>query len=318
MRVRDSERISMQASLVAGVRGFSPDCCARARRNSRGTPTLQAAWLRVDDNTRLQAWQVSGINIPMDWIYLSPHPDDVALSCGGLLWEQAEAGDQPQVWTICAGDPPPGPVSDFAAALQSRWETGPIASQQRRQEDIQSCRLLRSAYRHFPLPDCIYRRDDKDHIFLYTSEESLFGPLDEREAGLVERLTAELAGALPKGAQLVCPLSVGGHVDHRLTRLAAERLGEACWYYADFPYILNDSDQLARFTQTVWGETWFPISAAGMQAWEAAVAAHRSQISTFWPDLAALQAALRAYARQEDGSLQVRLWRASPPAPEYT
>jgi LmbE family N-acetylglucosaminyl deacetylase len=246
----------------------------------------------------------------MDWIYLSPHLDDVALSCGGLLWQQAEAGDRPQVWTICAGDPPPGPLSNFAAALQSRWETGAAASQQRRQEDVQSCRLLRSAYRHFPLPDCVYRRDEKDHTFLYTSEESLFGPLDERETGLVERLSAELAGALPGGAQLVCPLSIGGHVDHRLTRLAAERLGEACWYYADFPYILNHSDKLAQFTQTTWEEIRFPISAAGMQAWEAAVAAHRSQISTFWPDLEAMRTALSAYARQAKGGMAVRLWRS--------
>jgi LmbE family N-acetylglucosaminyl deacetylase len=246
----------------------------------------------------------------MDWIYLSPHPDDVALSCGGLLWEQAKAGDLPQVWTICAGDPPPGPVSNFAAALQGRWGTGAEASQLRRQEDIQSCRLMRSAYRHFPLPDCIYRQDKKGHTFLYTTEESLFGPLDKREARLVERLTAELAEALPGGAQLVCPLSVGGHVDHRLTRLAAERLGTDCWFYADFPYNLDHGDQLAHFTQTAWKETWFPISMAGMQAWEAAVAAHRSQISTFWPDLEAMRAALGAYAQRTDGSLGVRLWRS--------
>jgi LmbE family N-acetylglucosaminyl deacetylase len=252
----------------------------------------------------------------MDWIYLSPHPDDVALSCGGLLWEQAKAGDRPQVWTICAGDPPPGPVSTFAAALQSRWETGAAASQQRRLEDIESCRLMRSAYRHFPLPDCIYRRGEEEGAYLYTTEESLFGPLDERETGLVEWLKAELAQGLPKGAQLVCPLSVGGHVDHRLTRLAAECLGGVPWYYADIPYILDHDDQLAQFMQTAWKETWFSISAAGMEAWEAAAAAHRSQISTFWPDLDSMQVVLRAYAWQEDGSRRVRLWRASPSTPE--
>jgi LmbE family N-acetylglucosaminyl deacetylase len=279
-------------------------------------PPYKQPGSRVDDNTRPQAWQVSGINIRMDWIYLSPHPDDVALSCGGLVWEQAKAGDWPQVWTICAGDPPPGSPSAFAAALHTRWETGRSASQQRRQEDAQSCGLMRAAYRHFPLPDCIYRRSEADGAYLYTSEESLFGPLDEREAGLTERLKSEFTRLLPNGAQLVCPLSVGGHVDHRLTRLAAERLGKALWYYADYPYVVDHSEQLAQFIQAGWEQACFPISEDGMEAWEAAVTAHRTQISTFWPDLDAMRTALRTYARQEDGSLQVRLWRPLRGEPE--
>ena len=214
------------------------------------------------------------------------------------------------MWTICAGDPPPGPLSPFAVALQNRWETGATASQRRRQEDIESCRFLQAEYHHFPLPDCIYRRDQEQSAYLYTSEESLFGPLDKREVGLVERLKEELAKVLPEGAQLVCPLGVGGHVDHRLTRKAAERLGGMCWYYAEYPYILDDGEQLAQTTQTTWEESWFPISAAGMEAWAAAVAAHRSQISTFWSDPDAMRAALRAYARQADGELRLRLWRS--------
>jgi LmbE family N-acetylglucosaminyl deacetylase len=240
----------------------------------------------------------------------------VALSCGGLLWEQAKAGDQPQVWTVCAGDPPPGPMSTFAASLQRRWETGAAASQQRRREDVQSCRRMGAAHRHFSLPDCIYRRSEEDQAFLYTTEESLFGLLDEREAGLVERLAAEFAQLLPDGAQLVCPLGLGGHVDHRLTRLAAESLDRVLWYYADYPYIVEYGDQLEQFIRSTWEVSWFPISETGMAAWEAAVAAHRSQISTFWSGLDAMQAALRAYARQEDGSRRVRLWRASPSTPE--
>ncbi len=247
----------------------------------------------------------------MDWIYLSPHPDDVALSCGGLLWEQAQAGNRAQVWTICASDPPAGPVSPFAAALQARWGTPFEASRQRRLEDVQSCNVMRAAYWHFPLPDCIYRRADKAGAYLYTSEESLFGPLDEREAGLVEWLREVFAQKLPEGVQLACPLSLGGHVDHRLTRLAAERLGQTLWYYADYPYVLDHGHQLAQFIQPSWQARWFPISEAGMAAWEAAVAAHHSQISTFWTDAEAMRAALRAYARQEGDSPGVRLWKSN-------
>jgi len=259
-------------------------------------------------------WQIQrpeyGINVCMDWIYLSPHPDDVALSCGGLLWEQVQAGDRPQVWTICAGDPPPGPLSPFAATLQRRWGSGLRASQERRLEDIQSCNRMQATYRHFQVPDCIYRREDRHGAYLYTSEESLFGQLDEREAGLVEWLRQEFSRALPNEVQLVCPLSLGGHVDHRLTRAAAERLDETLWYYADYPYALNHDDRMVQFIQPAWEASWFPISEVGMAAWEEAVAAHSSQISTFWPDPDAMRAALRAYARQANGGLGIRLWRS--------
>jgi hypothetical protein len=63
----------------------------------------------------------------MEWIYLSPHFDDVAFSCGGLVWEQTELGDEVSIWTICAGEPPPGPVSKYAQSLHDRWKTGPSA-----------------------------------------------------------------------------------------------------------------------------------------------------------------------------------------------
>ena len=68
----------------------------------------------------------------MEWIYLSPHFDDVALSCGGLLWEQAQAGEGASVWTICAGEVPAGQLSPFAQSLHERWEKGQGAAVQRR------------------------------------------------------------------------------------------------------------------------------------------------------------------------------------------
>ncbi|MBN2499463.1 MAG: PIG-L family deacetylase, partial [Anaerolineales bacterium] len=55
-------------------------------------------------------------------IYLSPHLDDVALSCGGLVWEQAQAGMAVEVWSVCAGDPPPGELSEYARSLHARWD----------------------------------------------------------------------------------------------------------------------------------------------------------------------------------------------------
>ncbi len=87
----------------------------------------------------------------MEWIYLSPHLDDIALSCGGLVWEQVHSGSQVSIWTICAGDPPSQAYSDFARSFHERWGTGVWAVATRRAEDIVSCARLGAAHRHFPI-----------------------------------------------------------------------------------------------------------------------------------------------------------------------
>ncbi len=251
----------------------------------------------------------------MEWIYLSPHLDDAALSCGGLIWEQAQAGIEVSIWTICAGDPPNEGLSPFAASLHARWRSGGQAVGQRRMEDIASCRILGAAHRHFALPDCIYRRSPATGEALYPSEGSLFGALHEQESRLVMDLATELGDNLPMRVVLVAPMAVGGHVDHRLTRAAVERLFApprpgrdwSLWYYADYPYVGAHPDELAQILHREdWEAHLFPISALGLQAWQQAVAAHVSQISTFWPSLDQMQAELAAYCRQSGG---LRLWK---------
>jgi LmbE family N-acetylglucosaminyl deacetylase len=243
----------------------------------------------------------------MQWIYLSPHPDDAALSCGGLIWEQTQGGTAVNVWTICAGDPPPGPLSPLAQSLQARWQTMRCtqrrlqASQLRRQEDLVSCQVLGARPLHFDLPDCIYRRDAPGGSFLYTSEESLNETLHPAEQPLVAALSRRLAEQLPTSAALICPLAIGGHVDHRLVRQAAELLDLPLCYYADFPYVINQPDELASMLPPDWTAATYPITPAGMQAWNDSIAAHASQISTFWSSSEEMRLALHSYCQQQGG-----------------
>ena len=162
----------------------------------------------------------------MEWIYLSPHFDDVAFSCGGLIWEQTGLGEKVSIWTICACEPPPGSISEYAQSLHKRWETGPEAVAARRAEDLKSSRLMGASSRNFPIPDAIYRSSRVDGRSLYTADADLFTELNREEDYLVESLRIDLEQALPQECKLVCPLALGGHVDHRLTRSAAEKLGK--------------------------------------------------------------------------------------------
>jgi LmbE family N-acetylglucosaminyl deacetylase len=245
----------------------------------------------------------------MKWVYLSPHLDDAAFSCGGLAWEQVQAGQSVEIWTICAGDPPEGPLPAFAQELHARWKTGPEASTARRAEDLAACAQLGVSARHFAWPDCIYRRLPGSGKPLIHERDELFQPLNPAEAGLIEEVANRLARELPARARLVSPLAMGGHVDHRLARAAAEHLSRPLWYYADFPYVVGDNLKLEQWL----GEDWRPlrraISAAGLSAWQAAVAAHASQMSSFWASPAEMRSAIQQYALHLAGS---SIWRAGP------
>jgi len=242
----------------------------------------------------------------MEWIYLSPHLDDAALSMGGLIWEQVQAGDSVLVWTICAGDPPPGAFSDFAESLHERWGVGREAIDIRRSEDQESCLRLGAEPHHFSLPDCIYRRSPKTGTHLYDSEESLWFDVHPDELARTQKLAQQLQSLLPfSDARVVCPLALGDHVDHRLTRAAAEQIQTPLVYYADYPYVL-DVD-IASVTGDLKSSV-STLSPEAINAWQQAVAAHQSQISTFWGSLAEMRTAIQSYYDQMDG---VWLWTKS-------
>lgn len=242
----------------------------------------------------------------MLWIYLSPHFDDVALSCGGLVWEQARQGNQVSIWTICAGEPPAGDISPFALSLHERWNFDLNAPAQRRQEDLRSCQRLGAGQWYFPFPDCIYRRDPQTHEHMYTSEASLNGSLQPGDEQVMAGVQDELKMVLPPEAILVCPLALGNHVDHQLTRSAAEGLEQLAWYYADFPYVTRDSTQLDQLMRDGWQSQVFAISMDGLEAWIDSVGAHASQISTFWSDEPVMRQAISDYWHSIGG---IRLWK---------
>jgi LmbE family N-acetylglucosaminyl deacetylase len=157
---------------------------------------------------------------------------------------------------------------------------------------------------NFSIPDAIYRRSLLDGAPLYTADAELFTELRSEEDYLVEILRDELEQALPQECELVCPLALGGHVDHRLVRSAAEQLGRQIWYYADYPYTIEPDEDIHEDDQGMQPKV-FSVSEAGLEVWQQAVAAHSSQISTFWSSTNEMQEAIRTYWELIKG---IRLW----------
>ena len=137
-------------------------------------------------------------NESMKWIYLSPHFDDVAYSCGGLIWEQIRSGLEVEVWTICAGLPPAGEHSEFVQELHTRWGLDvEEAVTHRRDEDMEAMRILGVRRRLFSVPDAVYRRHPKTNEPLYSSWVDVIGGLHPGDEATLRLLTLDLAAAWP-------------------------------------------------------------------------------------------------------------------------
>lgn len=244
----------------------------------------------------------------MNWVFLSPHLDDAVLSCGGFIFELIQQGEKVEICTICAGDPPLGELSPLAEMLHQRWGVTAQASQvTRRAEDIAACQILGATPFHLDIPDCIYRRNSENGQPLISSNKALFQPLPPAEYPLASQLAKRLAAHIPSSSRIVCPLTLGGHIDHHLTRKAAELLARPLWYYADYPYLLQHAGQLHEYIAPDWQIEQISISLNACRAWQDAVACYQSQISTFWASMDEMRNAICHYWQKGGGST---LWKS--------
>ncbi|MBX2997758.1 MAG: PIG-L family deacetylase [Caldilineaceae bacterium] len=240
-------------------------------------------------------------------IYLSPHLDDVTLSCGAQIYDLTRAGENVLIVSVMAGDPPQA-VSDYAQSLHDRWELLVDASAARRAEDLDACRILGAEALHWSIPDCIYRSNPATGDPLYLSDADIFSDVHPAEEPLIEQIAAFLV-ALPTAERIFAPLTIGHHVDHLLVRAAAERIYlPNLFYYEDYPYAQESAkrDRTLSIEPRPLSPSIIPVSAEARRAKIAAILAYRSQLSTFWTDNADLEQQVFGYLDAVGGE---RVWR---------
>lgn len=259
-------------------------------------------------------------------IFLSPHLDDAVLSCGGMIHTYADHGARVVVVTLCTANPPPGPLSLYAQALHERWAADdgrtrtPAPADMvatRRAEDLAALAHLGAEAVHLDVPDCIYRLNPATGWPLYASDQALFGSVHPAELSLVRRLATRLTTLLRGFGRhhLYVPLTVGGHVDHQVARRAAEAAGGIHAYYEDYPYTATAGDRWPNAAQTTAADRpltpeFVRLSEPHLAAKVAAIGHYASQISTFWPDAAAMDRAVRQFAAVTGGDAPAeRVWR---------
>lgn len=259
----------------------------------------------------------------MRHLFISPHPDDAVLSCGGLI-SQLSANDEVIVFTVLAGDAPhPLPVSPLITNIHQRWGLGDNPIPVRREEDKAALATLGAAVVFGDYLDAVYRTDESGTA-LYISDDDLFGNI--KAADDLAHADLNLQALMPFEA-IYIPLGAGNHVDHMLLRrlvlAQVKTLPKplAVFFYEEYPYNSETGEVLhshagnrERLSGNAAIETALlslplsvepvikPLSKDAVELKIEAIQCYHSQISTFWKDTRMMAARVR------DAALAERLW----------
>lgn len=228
-------------------------------------------------------------------LFVSPHLDDVAFSCGGAMITLGDTGWRTVVVTVFTASVPA--PSGFALACQ--LDKGLSADVDylalRRSEDEEFAhRAGVWGLRWLDLHEAPHRG--------YRSADELFGPIARSDTA-AEDVRAALANCLDaeQPDMVFVPQALGGHVDHRLVAEACSTLaGDAeLWWYRDVPYAIGQPR--ARSPQQAvasMAETPFDITDALARKCEAATA-YVTQLGFQFGSASGCAEALGAHAAAE-------------------
>lgn len=181
-------------------------------------------------------------------VVLSPHLDDAALSCGGLIRTLAQRVPVIvlNVFTDCG--PPPHPIMGRRICAATGYPDPVELMAVRRQEDDTVLGELGARGELLGFVEAPFRRSGRrigpSATYPTFRFDALTGRVSRWDAAVIEQVRERVAEALRRlgAAVVLAPLGVGGHVDHVIVRdvvaaLAREgRAPSSPIYYTDYPY----------------------------------------------------------------------------------
>ena len=175
---------------------------------------------------------------------LSPHFDDAAFSCGGIASSCSIYFDEIHIINIFSASPPtdielPPQAANFHKNFS---EYDPVAY--RRSLDVNAFELYNVKLSYVDQLDAIYRVYPETNEPLYLEPVDIFTQIQSLDYQLISTICSEIISlTCPSLYDLFfVPLSIGGHVDHEITRLVGEELAKfQLIYYEDCPYAFNET-----------------------------------------------------------------------------
>lgn len=196
--------------------------------------------------------------------FISPHLDDAILSAGGLIAHLAPKTSVTVITVFTEGSTPP--YSPFAqhCLRDAGYEDVQKYFSDRRTEDAQVCAKFGASCIHLGFTDGPWRRSDPHRsvpvkktnnrllsflslfsppsVFLYPKDIRVMQIHPEDDA-LIVRISEKIGSIIKdhSASVIACPLAVGRHIDHLITRETVAGAFSPRIYWSDFPYNANDT-----------------------------------------------------------------------------
>ncbi|MBA2678462.1 MAG: PIG-L family deacetylase [Ktedonobacteraceae bacterium] len=255
-----------------------------------------------------------------DYIFISPHLDDVVLSCSGTICALKEQGSRILVITLFAGDPRP-PFSRLAQSFHHLWKVSDEAPYAiRKEEERKAMILLGIDYAWLGWMEILYRTPS------LRRKEDICDPTTRPEHDplfpTVCYWFGDLTCAFPS-AHLVLPLGIGSHRDHTLTRQAAYSRPDShdFIFFEDFPYVAFQPQEATLLAETQHAAPCHIDISSFLDQRLQATMQYQSQLEMLCHPPKHIEDSIRTYTQQQNtqgGPLFVeRYWtRARDPFPQ--
>lgn len=190
----------------------------------------------------------------MRHVFISPHLDDVVLSCADFIIDLKEEKGKILVITV---------FTDFglpsSSLRQKLWlerycySDFDHFSHQRKNEDIKAMNALGIPYIHLNFVEATFRTKEQYFClgetlsffipslkFLYPSKRKVMsGRIVDEDKKNERKIFKKIATLISKKDVLYFPLGIGNHVDHKIIHNISLRLSNKRFYWLDYPYALE-------------------------------------------------------------------------------
>lgn len=186
--------------------------------------------------------------------FISPHLDDAALSCGGLLAELSTKTDVTVITVFTTARPSHYTLSAKKALKDSSYATASKLYKARREEDIKAFEDLPITLTHLNEEESLYRLkahpSDLEsligqfipefvHVYPTYALHIAKGKISSDDQPLIERISDKLKTLIPEGSVVFAPEGIGNHIDHLVVKNSVKNVFEPV-LWLDQPYLIRE------------------------------------------------------------------------------
>ncbi|OGM25278.1 hypothetical protein A2715_04505 [Candidatus Woesebacteria bacterium RIFCSPHIGHO2_01_FULL_39_32] len=188
-------------------------------------------------------------------LFISPHFDDAALSCGGLISYLSDKTKVVVVNVFTEANEPPYTLSTKVFLGRCGYKNAKKLFEQRKLEDSLSFKNLKVQIINLGFVDALWRKDanvgllikflgrfipEIIHVYKTGRLHVLKGKVSEKDDQIMLQIKKRISDIVRgENAVLFLPLSIGNHVDHVIVKDVCSQLNLTKVFWLDYPYSLK-------------------------------------------------------------------------------